>query len=187
MRSTLPLFALALAVSAPALAAEVVPVPPFRSVDLRGGGDIALVPGPVQRVTILSGSSRFTHVYTHGDGQLRIDACNDQCPSRYNLQIRIESPRAPDVAIFGGGSIVAASGFAPQGQLSAAVYGGGRIDVRAIEANSVSAAVNGGGKIFVRPRATLSAAVRGGGDIRYSGNPRVSMAVSGGGDVRRAD
>jgi hypothetical protein len=187
MHSTVPLFAFALALSAPALAAEVVPIGPFRLVELRGGGDVTLVPGPVQRVTILNGSSRFTRVYLWRDGQLRIDACNAQCPRRYNLQIRIESPRAPDVAISGGGAIVASPGFAPQGQLSTAIDGGGMIDVRAIAANDVSAAVNGGGRIFVRPRSRLSAAVRGGGDIRYSGNPQVSMAVSGGGDVRRAD
>jgi hypothetical protein len=187
MRSTLPLFALAVAFSAPALAAEIIPIGSFRSVELRGGGDVTLVPGPVQRVTILNGSSRFTHIYLRRDGQLRIDACNAQCPRRYDLQIRIESPRAPDVAISGGGAIVASSGFAPQGQLSAAIDGGGMIDVRTIGANDVSAAVNGGGRILVRPRTRLSAAVRGGGDIRYNGNPQVSMAVSGGGDVRRAD
>jgi len=185
MRSTLPLFALAFGASAPAVATEIVPVPPFRSVELRGGGEVTLVPAPAQRVTILNGSSRFTHVYLKRDGQLRIDACNESCPRHYNLQIRIESPSAPDVAISGGGSIVAAPGFAPQGQLSAAVSGGGLIDARAIEATTVSAAVKGGGKIAVRPRATLSAAVMGGGEIRYSGNPQVSMAVSGGGDVRR--
>ena len=47
MRSTVPLFALALAASAPALATEIVPVPHFRSVELRGGGDVTVVPGPV--------------------------------------------------------------------------------------------------------------------------------------------
>jgi len=167
MRSTLPLFAFALAASAPALATEVVPVGPFRSVELRGGGDVMLVPGPVQRVTIVNGSSQFTHIYMRRDGQLRIDACNERCPQHYDLQIRIESPRAPDVAIAGGGRITASPGFGPQNQLSAAVDGGGMIDVRSILASDVSAAVNGGG------------------DIRYSGNPQVSMAVSGGGNVSR--
>jgi hypothetical protein len=185
MRSTLPLFVLALAAAAPALATEVVPVAPFRSVELRGGGNVTLVPGPVQRVTILNGSSQFTHIYMRRDGQLRIDACNERCPQHYDLQIRIESPRAPDVAINGGGRIVASNGFGPQDQLSTAINGGGMIDVRSILASDVNAAVNGGGRILVRPRATLSAAVMGGGDIRYSGDPQVSMAVSGGGNVSR--
>ena len=187
MRSILPLFAVTLAASAPAIATEAIPTQPFRSIELRGGGDVTLVPGPVQRVTILNGSSQFTHIYMRRDGQLRIDACNERCPRNYNLQIRIESPRAPDVAISGGGTIKAAGGFAPQGQLAAAINGGGTIDVRSVSANEVSAAVNGGGDIFVRPRATLSAAVRGGGDVHYAGNPQVSIAVVGGGDVRRID
>jgi hypothetical protein len=185
IRSTLPLFALALAISAPVLATEVVPVPQFRSVELRGGGDVSIVPGPVQRVTIINGSSAFTRMYVEREGQLRIDACNERCPRNYNLRIRIESPQVPSVAIAGGGTITAASGFAPQRNLAAAIKGGGTIDLRAVDAAEVSAAVNGGGDIFVRPRATLAAAVRGGGDIHYSGNPQVSMAVSGGGDVRR--
>ena len=184
MRSTLPIFALALAAAAPALATEVVPVQKFRSVELRGGGEVTVVPGPAQRVTILQGSTSYTRFYVDG-GKLKIDACYRQCPRNFNLQIRIESPRVPDVAIQGGGAITAARGFAPQNQLSAAVMGGGTIDMRALDAVDVSAAVNGGGRIFVRPRDALSAAVRGGGEIRYAGNPRVSMAVAGGGDVRR--
>jgi len=185
MRSTVPLFALALAASAPALATEIVPVQHFRSVELRGGGELTVVPGPVQRVTLLQGSTSYTRFYVDGQGKLRIDACYRQCPRNFNLQIRIESPHVPDVGISGGGAITAARGFAPQSQLSVAVNGGGSIDMRALDAVDVSAAVNGGGRIFVRPRTNLSAAVRGGGEVRYSGNPQVSMAVAGGGDVRR--
>ena len=185
MRSILPLFAVSLAASAPAIATEVVPTQPFRSVELRGGGDVTVVPGPVQRVTILNGSSQFTRIYMQRDGQLRIDACNERCPRNYNLQIRIESPTVPSLGISGGGAIVASPGFRPQGELSVAVNGGGTINARTLDAVNVSAAVNGGGRIFVQPRARLSAAVRGGGEVRYSGNPQVSMAVMGGGDVRR--
>src|SRR5205085_8947399 len=108
-------------------------------------------------------------------------------PAQLSAQIRIESPHVPDVAIAGGGNIRAAGGFARQSQLSAAIDGGGKIDVRAVEAGDVSAAVNGGGLISVRPRSTLSAAVNGGGSIRYSGNPQVSSAIHGGGSVNRSD
>ena len=80
MRSIIPLFAVALAVSASALATELVPVSPFRSVELRGGGNVVVVPGPVQRVTIVDGSSRFTRFRVERDGQLKIDTCNAQCP-----------------------------------------------------------------------------------------------------------
>ena len=186
MRSTLPLFLLPIVASAPALAAETIPVSPFRSVELRGGGVVTLVPGPAQRVTIVEGSSQFTQVRVEDRGKLRIDTCNDRCPHLYRLRIQIESPRVPDLAISGGGQITAANGFRPQPQLSAAVMGGGRIDAQAVEASSVSAAVNGGGELLVRPRSSLSAAVNGGGLVRYWGNPAVSMAVHGGGAVRPA-
>ena len=186
MRSTLPLFVLALVAAAPAVATEVVPTQPFRSVELRGGGDVTLVPGPVQRVTILNGSSQFTHIYMFRDRQLRIDACNERCPRNYNLQIRIESPSVPTVAVSGGGSINATGGFR-QSDVTAAIEGGGTIDLRAVDASVATAAVKGGGAILVRPRSTLTAAVQGGGEVRYLGNPQVTTAVMGGGDVRRID
>ena len=187
MRSIVPIFALAFVASAPVLATEMVPVPAFHSVELRGGGDVIVVPGRVQRVTLIQGSTQFTRFHMRGDGELLIDACNQRCPRNYPLQIRIESPRVPDLAISGGGTIRAAAGFAGQGKLAAAIRGGGTIDLRSVEAGDVSAAVNGGGDIFVRARSSLSAAVNGGGDVHYSGNPQVSMAVHGGGDVRRDD
>ena len=183
MHSILPLFALAFAAAAPAVATEVVSLPQFRSVELRGGGDIVVRPGPVQRVTILEGSSQFTQFHVEPYRKLRIDACNNRCPRHYRLRIQIESPQVPDVAIAGGGAIRATGGFAPQSQLSAAVHGGGEIDLRAVQAASVSAAINGGGQISVAARNSLSAAVNGGGEIRYAGNPQVSMAVHGGGVV----
>jgi hypothetical protein len=184
MRSILPLFAVAFAASAPVLAAEVIPVPGFRAVQLRGGGVVTVVPGAAQRVTIVQGSSEFTQMRVERDGKLRIDTCNERCPRLYRLRVQIESPRVPDLAISGGGQVVVQSGFRTQPQLSAAVNGGGRIDARSVEALNVSAAVNGGGELIVRPRSSLSAAVNGGGLVRYWGNPRVSMAVHGGGAVR---
>jgi hypothetical protein len=183
MRSTLPLFALALAASAPVLATEAVPVPQFRSIELRGGGIVTVVPGPSQRVTILEGSSRFTHMRVEPDGRLRIDTCDERCPPLYRLRVEIQAPRVPDLAVDGGGLVTAAGGFAPQSHLAAAVNGGGKIDARSVEAQTISAAVNGGGELLVRPRTQLSAAVNGGGHVRYWGNPAVSMAVRGGGSV----
>src|SRR3954452_6512125 len=105
MRSFLPLFVIALAGSAPVFAAEVVPVSAFRSVQLRGGGEVTLRPGPVQRVTIVEGSAQITHFRVDRDGQLRIDVCDGNCPRQYRLRVEIQSPQAPDVAIAGGGLI----------------------------------------------------------------------------------
>jgi hypothetical protein len=186
MRSLFPLFAAALMASAPVLATELVPVPQFNSVQLRGGGIVTVVPGPVQRVTILEGSSQFTRMVVVRDRQLRIDTCDERCPPVYRLRVEIESPRVPDLAIDGGGQINTVGGFRPQSELSAAINGGGRIDARSVEATEVSAAVNGGGELLVRPRTELSVAVNGGGHVRYWGNPAVSSAIHGGGAVSPA-
>jgi putative autotransporter adhesin-like protein len=183
MRHALPLLAFALATSAPLAAAEIAPVAPFRSVQLSGGGTVTVRPATVQRVTLVSGSSQFTTMRVDRQGKLEINACNDRCPHNYRLEIVIDSPRLPDVAINGGGRIVAAPGFRPQSQISAAVSGGGSIDLRSVAGESVSAAVNGGGQILVRPRVRLAGAVNGGGTIRFWGNPHVSSVVNGGGRV----
>jgi hypothetical protein len=187
MRSLVPLFTLALAAAAPALATESISVPAFRSVQLRGGGEVSLRPGPVQRVTIVEGSASITRFRVGRDGQLKIDVCDGNCPRNYHLRVDIQSPSAPDVAIAGGGLIRASGGFPAQRQLSAAISGGGKIDVLAVSAGSVNAAVHGGGLISVRARSRLSAAVNGGGEVRYAGNPAVSSAINGGGAVHRLD
>lgn len=183
MRSLVPLFATALAVSAPAISSEIVPLPHIKSIELRGGGKVTLVPGANERVTILEGSSHVTHLYVERDGQLVIDTCNGECPPSYRLSVEIEAPRVPDLGVSGGGRISASSGFPAQRHLSAAVNGGGTIDARALEAGNVSAAVNGGGELLVRARATLAGAVNGGGHVRYWGNPHVTAALHGGGSV----
>lgn len=188
LRSLTPVFVMAFFASVPALASEPIPVPHFNSVQLKAGGDVSIVPGPVQRVILVNGSREFTHFRMRHGGQLEIStSCDSLCPHNYNLRIQIESPEVPDVAVNAGGTIVAGRGFAPQRDVSAAVLAGGTIDLRAIQADQVSAAVNAGGDIYVRPRLSLNAAVNAGGDIHYSGNPQVSMAVANGGDVRHED
>jgi len=184
MRFT-PLVTAVLAFAAPAFAAEVVPVPQFRSVELRGGGALTVVPGPVERVTIVEGSSQFTHMRVEADGKLRIDTCDERCPRTYRLRVEIQSPTVPDLAISGGGAIETQGRFRPQTHLAVAIKGGGHIDARSVEATSVAAAVHGGGQILVRPRASLAAAVNGGGLVRFWGNPQVTTAVHGGGAVLR--
>ena len=186
VRSIIPLFAFAFVASAPALAEVPIAVPQFRSVQLQAGGDLEIVPGPAQRVTLINGSTEFTSFRMRPDGQLEIAThCDDRCPHNYDLKIQIESPTLPDVGVHAGGTIVARSGFAPQREIAAAVSAGGMIDLRAVQVDNISAAVDAGGDIYVRPRATLNAAVNAGGDIHYLGNPQVSMAVSNGGNVSR--
>ena len=183
MRMTLPLFLVPMAVSAPAVAVENVPVPAFQSLQLRGGGEIEIRPGPVQRVTVVDGSTQFTNIRVKEEGKLEIDACNARCPQHYRLRIVVETPKVPVLAVQGGGSISAAPGFAEQRELTLAVGGGGVIDTRAVPSPIVTAAVSGGGKINVRPQRVLTAAVNGGGEIRYWGRPDVTTAINGGGVV----
>lgn len=187
MRPVALLLPVALVISTPVAAAELVPVPAFRTIQLRGGGSVVVRPGPAQRVTILSGSTQFTRVRVDHNGQLKIDACNARCPERYNLQIEIHSPTAPDAAISGGGAITFAPGLHPQSDFSVAVNGGGQVDARTLRAANVSAAVNGGGRVLTGHSSHLSAAVSGGGEVRYAGNPHVSSVVNGGGVVRRGN
>ena len=184
IRSVLPLFALALVASVPAVASELVPVPHFDAVELRGGGNVAVVRGPAERVTILEGSSRFTHIYVDRHGSLKIDVCNNECPHNYRLRVEIQSPRVPVMAVDGGGTIDVAGGFGAVPALTLAVNGGGRIDTRAVNASDVTAAVNGGGQLLVRARSGLTGAVRGGGAIRYWGDPQVTSVIDGGGSIK---
>lgn len=187
MRSASILLPLLLVGAVQASAAEVVSVPEFQSVELRGGGEVIYRHGPVQRVSLLNGSTQFTSFHVDRQRKLAIDACNNNCPRHYNLQIEIVSPEVVDSAVEGGGSITAAPGFGPQADIAAAVDGGGLIDFRAVRIADVAASVEGGGKITVGPASNIAAAVNGGGEIRYAGNPSVTTAINGGGSVRPAN
>ncbi len=176
--------AIAILAAGSAFADQPVPVAQFNSVDLRGGGEVHVVPGP-QRVDILEGSPAITNIYVDHDGSLKIDACRNACPKSYHLSVEIHSPRVVPLAVDGGGSINVGQGFSPQNRLAALVNGGGKIDTRALDAGDVSAVVNDGGELFVRAATRLAGVVRGGGDVRYWGNPRMkSSSIVGGGSIR---
>ena len=185
VRSIVPLFTCALLAAAPALADELVPVPHFGSVELRGGGEVVVQRGPVQRVTLLEGSSRYTRVRVIRGDKLAIDVCDSSCPHNYRLRVLVESPNVPNLAIDGGGKISTAGGFGGQSEVVAAISGGGVIDATSVSAAKATAAVEGGGEIRVRAVRTLTAAIDGGGVIRYWGDPQVTSAIDGGGVVRR--
>src|ERR1700755_2950060 len=105
MRLILTFLVAAVALAAPTFAAEVVSVPQFRAIELRGGGAVSVAPGPVQRVSIIEGSSQFTHMRVEREGQLRIDTCDERCPPQYRLRVEIQSPFVPDLGVSGGGAI----------------------------------------------------------------------------------
>jgi len=185
MKSILLLAAATSLIATAALAGETVTVGPFRSIELRGGGQVVVHHGDTQRVTLVAGSTQYTS-FTIEDGQtLVIDACDHSCPNgNYDLRIDIATPDIKGVAVNGGGDIRGSADLSAQ-RLGTAVNGGGNIDMRDVHADTVNAAVNGGGKIKVYAASNLHAAVSGGGLIQYWGNPHVSSAVSGGGDVRQ--
>jgi hypothetical protein len=172
-----------------ASAQTIVPTGPFESVELRGGGHVLLRYGPSERVSLIQGSTDYTRFHIEDGNKLVIDTCGrdngmHECPSNYDLDVEIVTPRISGVAISGGGKIETAPGFPVQGEIDAAVEGGGNIDVRAIEAKNASAAVDGGGKIYIRADGHLNAAVNGGGSIRYTGTTNVTSAIDGGGSVQ---
>jgi hypothetical protein len=178
--------ALLLILAAPASAAETVPVPPFKSIELNGGGKVVIRHGATQRVTLISGSTDYTGVRVDNrrgqKDKLTIDACNRDCPRNYELRIEIVTPDFSAVAVRGGGEIVVQPGFARRSNLAAAVNGGGEIDLRALHTGSLAAAVSGGGSVLVSTD-ILAAAIHGGGDIRYLGDPKRTTVIDGGGSV----
>lgn len=190
-------FPLALAAQ-PAGAQTVIDVPQFQSLQLRAGGRVIVRHGPIQRVTLVRGSLDKTSIAVDdGSDQRRGNSTFRNAPDRlvisarpgnhrdYDLLVEIVTPDIDAVAIEGGGTIAAEGDFPDRPAFAAAITGGGRIDIRAIDANSVSAAIRGGGEISTRPETALSAAIMGGGIIRYWGEPQKSIAVQGGGSVVR--
>lgn len=172
----------------PVTAQTVVPLPAFDQIELRGGGEVVVRHGPVQRVTLVEGSpeiSRIEVVRRRGeDERLLISPCERRCPRRYRLRVEIVTPRLDAVSITGGGSITAQP-FPAQRSVAAAVHGGGSLDLRAVPARSVAASVSGGGSLLVRPQASLAASINGGGHIRYWGNPQRTVSINGGGSITR--
>lgn len=182
MRMTM-IAALAASLAAmPVPAQTPVAVPAFDSIELRGGGEVTVRHGTVQRVTFLRGNADTTKFSVDAQGQLRIDACRRSCRG-YRLELEIVTPELEGAAISGGGVITGEGDFPDRGMLALAVSGGGAIDLTAIEAGDVAAAVRGGGAIRTHARDSLTASISGGGAIAYRGDPRVTSSIEGGGAV----
>jgi hypothetical protein len=177
--------ALATLLATAASAQTAVPIGHFEDVQLHGGGHVMLVYGAQQGVTLLQGSTQYTHFEVQDGHQLVIEACNEDCPRNYEPDIQITTPEIHGVAVRGGGHIGVAPGFPAQDHISAAVRGGGSVDTRNLTVLAGNAAVDGGGTIEIKATSALNAAVDGGGRIRYSGNPSVASAIKGGGNVSR--
>jgi len=165
-----------------AAAQTVVPTAPFRSITLRGGGEVVLRHGPVQKVVVLQGDPAVAQIVVNA-GRLRIENCHLKCPDRHRLRVEVTSPVISGVSVGDGGTVRAVGAFPAQRSLGAAVSQGGGVDLRALPAAHVAASVDSGGRILVRADQTLSASVRQGGIVAYWGRPRVTRAIEGGGVV----
>ena len=183
MRFALVLATAALCAAPFAASAEtVIPTAKFTGVELHGGGTITIHQGPVQRVTLVhgdAGKARFRVV----DGKLIMSPCDGFCWGPNRFDVEIVTPELNGAEIMGGGQISADGAFPAQGAVSAAIHGGGGIDLRSVPAQSARAAIHGGGRIIVSAASSLDAAIYGGGAIKYAGHPAVNSSIHGGGSV----
>jgi len=179
------LSALALAMPKPVIAQTVVPLAPFRSVELRNGGKAILRHGPVQRVTLLKGTLDYSQVTIVSGDRLVIDKCSNKCPRGYELEIEIITPDIYGISVAHGGTIASRGNFPRLAEIRIDVSNGGTIDIRSITVDSVNASVDQGGRIFTKPQVSMSASVRQGGIITYWGDAQVTSSVEHGGVVTK--
>ena len=167
------------------IAQTVIPLDPFRSIELHHGGNVIVRHGSVQRVTILQGDPRCTLVRVVGEQRLVIDNSGQECPRHARARIEVVTPEISVISVSNGGTIQTLGAFPPQAAIEAHVEQGGRIDIRSIAADNVDASVYSGGGIFTNPRKTLNATITSGGAITYWGDVRVKRSVRDGGVVQR--
>ena len=172
---------LAMAVVSSGGAPAVIPVGPFRAVELHGGGNVIVRHGQTQRVTILMGDSRYTRVRVASGQRLVIEKCKPGCPSDYRHRIEVITPEISAVSVSNGGTVQSVGVFPVQAEITAAVEQGGTVDIRSIPAAAVDASVDSGGRIFTTARETLAATIESGGGITYWGDPRVQRTIRNGG------
>lgn len=167
-----------------AFAGTNVPVAPFTSIQLSGGGHVIVRSGAQQRVTLVKGDIKISRIVVNGD-KLEISPCSGwSCPRHYDLEVEVMSPNIKGLSIHGGGGIDAQGSFAKQAVLDLQLHGGGDIQAGAIPAETVNASVFGGGDITTKPVTNLNAQVHGGGDITYIGHPpHVASQTFGGGSI----
>ena len=190
IRAILPAFALAALLPSAALAEQVIHVPPFRSIELHGGGNATLRHGDRQRVLLIKGDPSVAEIRVTRDGNLVLSPCDSDhhwCWGRHDLEVEITTPGVAAIAVHGGGDLNVDGSFPTQPNLALSVHGGGDAHLRGLPAENVSVAVHGGGDAEVRAERSLAAEVHGGGDVRFWGHPEVSSSTHGGGSVESGE
>lgn len=182
----LAILVVATVVAASMAAETVVPLAPFRSIELHHGGTVVVRYGPAQRVTLLAGDLDSTRVRVTDDQRLVIDSCKPDCPRKYRLRVEIITPELAAVSVSNGGTVQVVDAFPARTAIEADVEQGGTIDIRSIPADAVDASVDSGGGIFTTARQTLTATITSGGHITYWGDDvRLRKSIRDGGAVKR--
>ena len=169
----------------PAAAQAVVPMPPFRSVEVRNGGHAIIRYGPTQRVTVLKGDPDDAQITIASGDVLVIDKCKDKCAHRYELEVEIVTPEVARLTQAHGGWIQSRGSFPRQADLTVTVEPGGTIDIRSMSVASLTASVLQGGRILAKPLTEMVARVEQGGNITYWGDARVTQSIEHGGVIVR--
>ncbi|MBV8799376.1 MAG: DUF2807 domain-containing protein [Alphaproteobacteria bacterium] len=176
--------------SSAAMAEQVIKVPPFKSIELHGGGEATLRHGERQRVVLIKGDPSVAEIRVTRDGTLLLSPCDSDhhwCWGEHELEVEVTTPAVAAISVHGGGDLKAEGRFPRQPSLYLSVHGGGDADVRAIPAENVSVAVHGGGDARVRAERMLTADVHGGGDVHYWGHPAVNSSTHGDGSVESGE
>ena len=185
MKSVLAVACSLVLLSVPVVAQTVVPLTPFRSIELRDGVKAILRHGPSQRVAFIKGSSDYTRVTIASADHLVIEKCVRKCPRGYDLEVEIVTPDIARLSVTDGGTIQSRGRFPRQAEMAVTVSNGGMIDIRSMAVGSVTASVVSGGGIFATPLTTLVASVVDGGSVTYWGDARVTSSIEHGGIVVR--
>ena len=185
LMSIIKLSAIMIVIAAPVAAQTVVPVAPFRAIELHDGGHVTLRHGATQTVTLLKGSTDCAQFTIADGGWLVIDKYKGRCPRKYELEIEIMTPDIAEILVADGGRIQIRGSFPRQAEIKTIVRNGGTIDIRTMVADKVTASVEEGGRIFVMPRIVLSASIVNGGQITYWGDARIESSVRHGGAVTK--
>lgn len=187
IRALVPALALASLVSSAAVAEQVINMPPFRGIELHGGGEATLRHGERQRVVLIKGDPAIAEIRVTRGVDLILAPCRDTCSGNHELKVEVTTPAISAISVNGGGDLKAADRFPRQRSLALAVHGGGDVDLRGIPAEDVSVEVHGGGEARVRAERSLAADVHGGGEVRFWGHPAVSSSTHGGGSVQSGE
>lgn len=177
------LFGAALFLSAAASAGTDIQLPSFHGINVHGGGEVKLIYGPVQRVTVIKADMKVARITVKG-GMLDLSPCDGTCWGNHELKVEVVTPNIDAVEVHGGGWLAAEGNFPKTPRLTADIHGGGTANLRNLPADTVEAEVHGGGTLHVNALTALNADVHGGGSITYTGHPqRLSTKTHGGGSI----